>query len=252
MACEGQDNNRTVENLINGFKLVQSDRHCRLGMDAVLLSAFLSPSKTESVCDLGCGIGAVSILLAARYPKARIDGVEIQPEAASLFRENIILNRLGDRVRCFNADLRRLDGILPAGSYTAVVSNPPYFQQGRGEQSPSREKRIERSDAEADFDAVCGASARLLKNGGELTVVCRSERLCDIMASMRHAGIEPKRLKFVHNTAQAQSKLMLISGRKNSGPGLKIDRPMIIRREDGAFSDEYLKAYRGECLQSLV
>jgi len=246
MADEGREDNRRIENLINGYRLIQSDLHCRLGMDTVMLSAFLSPSKTESICDLGSGIGAVSILLAARYPKARIDGVEILPAAASLFQENILLNRLEDRVRSFNADLRKLDDILPADSYTAVVSNPPYFELSRGKPSASQEKRIERSEAEADFDDICSASARLLKDGGELAVVCRTERLSDIIASMRQTGIEPKRLKFIHHTMRTSSKLMLISGRKHANAGMQIEPPLIIRLEDGAFSNEYLRTYSGE------
>jgi tRNA1(Val) A37 N6-methylase TrmN6 len=217
-------------------------------MDAVLLSAFLSPSKIAFVCDLGSGGGAVTMLIAARYPEAVIDGVEIQPEAAALLGDNIRLNGLENRVRAINADLKALDGAVPAGKYSAVVCNPPYFQPGRGKQAESRERAVERSETAADMRDVCRESARLLKNGGELAMVCRSERLCDIIMCMREAGIEPKRLKYVQHTPHSAPKLMLISGRRSASPGIKTESPLFICGEDGSFTDEYKRAYGGQAL----
>jgi tRNA1Val (adenine37-N6)-methyltransferase len=240
------EENRRTEELVNGYRLIRPDRHARLGMDAVMLSAFLSPSKAVKICELGCGAGAVSILLAARYSEATIDGVEIQETAATLFEENIALNGLDGRVRSLNADLRSLDGILPPGAYTAVVCNPPYFRRGQGKISDSPERRVERSEAESDLDSVCRAAARLLDNGGELAMVFRAERLCDVILSMRQSGVEPKRLKFVHHGLRNSPKLFLISGRKNARPGLAVEAPLVIRTEDGSFSDEYLGIYRGK------
>lgn len=233
-----------VENLINGYRLLQREPHCRLGMDAVLLAAFLSPAKALSICDLGSGGGAVTILLAARYPDAIIDGVEIQPTAAALLQDNILLNGLACRVRAINGDLRTLEETLPAGTYSAVVCNPPYFAENRGKAGANEENRIERSEVKTDLRDICRSSARLLKNGGELAMVCRTDRLCDLMIGMRTFGIEPKKLKFIQHTAHTAPKLMLISGRRNAAPGLKTEPPLLIHREDGEFSEEYLKIYQ--------
>lgn len=226
---------------------MQRDPFCRLGMDAVLLAAFLSPSKAQAICDLGCGGGAVAMLLAARYTSARIDGVELQPAAAALMEENIARNSLGGRVRAIPADLRALEGVLPAGAYTGVVCNPPYFAAGSGKTAVGA-RQTERCDTQADLAAVCAAAAWLLRSGGELAVVYRAERLCDLLAAMRAAGIEPKRLRYVQHSVRKAPKLLLVSGRKHAGPGLKTEPPLLIHEEDGAFSEAYRKAYRGESI----
>ena len=247
----------TTEELLNGYRLLQRGPHCRLGMDAVFLAAFLSMSKMRTVCDLGCGAGAVAMLLAARYPDAAIDGVEVQPTAAALFEENIRLNATENRVRSVRADLRNLSGILPAGAYTAVVCNPPYFA-AKEKKPPGGaatldsyafgERVVERSGVMADVTDVCNAAARLLKNGGEFAAVYRAERLCDILCAMRAAGIEPKRVKFIQNTGRSAPKLFLISGRRNALPGIRPEPPMILRNDDGTFTDEYHRVYRGEII----
>jgi tRNA1(Val) A37 N6-methylase TrmN6 len=68
------------------------------------------------------------------------------------------------------------------------------------------------------------------------------------MLNMREAGIEPKRLKFIHNTLDAAPKILLISGRRNAGRGLKTEPPLIIRNDKGEFTDDYLKVYKGQNL----
>ena len=52
---------------INGFVMEQDKRYLKLGTDAMLLSEFAGVKARDTVCDLGCGTGAVSILLAARH-----------------------------------------------------------------------------------------------------------------------------------------------------------------------------------------
>jgi len=233
----------SVELLINGFRLIQRGPHGKLGMDSFLLSSFLHPSKVRRICDLGCGSGALTILLAARYDSAHIDGIDMQREAVGLLEENISLNRIGDRVRAIHADLRKSEGILPAGSYTAVVCNPPYFRKGAGKPSALAERRIARSEEEARIDDICRTASRLLRNGGEFAVVYRAERLCDLIMAMRGAGIEPKRIRYIHNTVYSEPKLLMIAGRKNAQPGIRTLPPFVIRDESGDFTDEYRSIY---------
>lgn len=234
----------SIELLINGFKLLQREPYEKLGMDSFLLSAFLHPSKARKICDLGCGSGALTILLAARYHLAHIDGIDIQKAAVDLLEENIALNGVEDRVCAIHADLRANDSKLPAGAYTAVVCNPPYFKEGAGKPSLLAEKRIARSEAGARIDEISLTAAQLLQNGGEFAVVYRAERLCDLVLAMRGAGIEPKRLRYIHNTVYAEPKLLLLAGRKNARPGVRTLPPFIIRDDDGDFTEEYLAAYR--------
>jgi tRNA1(Val) A37 N6-methylase TrmN6 len=86
------------------IRLRQPRRGHRAGTDAVLLAALAAPREGETVYDLGAGVGAVGLIVAART-KARVVFVEREPVLAALCRENIALNRLEARARVIEADL---------------------------------------------------------------------------------------------------------------------------------------------------
>ncbi len=46
----------------------------------------LLPDSATRILDVGCGTGVTSLMLAERYPGARLYGVEVQPEAAAIAR----------------------------------------------------------------------------------------------------------------------------------------------------------------------
>ena len=72
---------QTIEHLPNGLTLRQDDRFFKLGQDSVLLAAFARPRRNARVLDLGCGTGALSLLL--YRPDLKITGLELQPEPLS-------------------------------------------------------------------------------------------------------------------------------------------------------------------------
>ena len=84
---------------INGFVMEQDKRYLKLGTDAMLLSEFARLKRNDKVCDLGCGTGAVSILLAARHENITISGVEIVEGAAELCERNIMHNKDSTNLR---------------------------------------------------------------------------------------------------------------------------------------------------------
>ncbi|MEG2857982.1 MAG: methyltransferase, partial [Clostridia bacterium] len=113
---------------IGGFVLKQDDDFLKLGTDAMLLSDFARISKAGTrVCDLGCGNGAISILIAARHAQAHIDAIEIMPGAARLAHENVELNGLSSRMRVLCGDIKDVRKHYATESFDCVVANPPYL-----------------------------------------------------------------------------------------------------------------------------
>ena len=104
--------------LEHGF-VMEDDPHFPLGADAVQLAHAAARFAPEGarVCDLGCGAGGVSLLLAAARPDLTVAGVELREEAAALFRENIARNSAEDRLSVCPGDLRRVRALLPPRSF---------------------------------------------------------------------------------------------------------------------------------------
>ena len=231
-----------IEDLgINGFRFAQDSATFKLGTDAVLLSDFAR--VRGRVCDLGCGSGAVTVLLAARHPRIALCGVEIQESAAALARENAALNALQDRMEVRVGDLCRIEEIFSPGSFDAVVSNPPYFPVGSGVPMELEEQRIAKMEIACTVRDVCRAAGYLLQEGGLFSLVYRPERLAELFAALAEAGFAPKRMRMVQNKPSAEPSLVLIEARKGAKPGLRSLPVLCIREEDGRETLELQKIY---------
>ena len=70
----------TEDALLGGrIRLLQPPRGYRVAVDAVLLAAAVDAAPGDRVLDLGAGVGAVGLCLAARVPGCTIVGIELQP-----------------------------------------------------------------------------------------------------------------------------------------------------------------------------
>ena len=74
-------------------------------------------------------------------------------------------------------------------------------------------------------------------------MVHRPDRLVDIIELMRKYKIEPKKIRFVHSTIDKEPTLVLIKAIKNARPFLKIERPLIIYKKNGNYTDEMHRIY---------
>ena len=60
---------------------------------------------------------------------------------------------------------------------------------------------------------------------------------------MRKNNIEPKRIRFIYPKYGKESNLVLIDGRKNGKPGLKILDSLIVHEQNGNYSKEVLRMF---------
>ncbi len=79
----------------------------------------------ETVAEIGIGSGAVSIVLARKFPHLRIVATDISPEALGYAERNIL--RYGLQRRIFLRRCSLLDGVDEP--VDLVVSNPPYIAE---------------------------------------------------------------------------------------------------------------------------
>ncbi len=79
--------------------------------------------SVASVLDLCTGSGCLAILAALRFPKAKVDAVELSKDAIEVARTNVAEHRLKKRVRLLRGDLF---APTKAARYDLIISNPPY------------------------------------------------------------------------------------------------------------------------------
>ena len=202
------------------------------GTDSFLLSSFPRLKEGMQVLDLGAGCGLLGMLLLRRCPSLSVTGLELDPSAAAIGRRNAAENGLTEQLQLRQGDLREA-GSIPAGSFSLVICNPPYFPTGSGASAPEAVRRTAREEVTCTLQDICLAAARALKWSGSFCMVHKPERLTDVLLSMRQARLEPKRLRFVQLTADAAPSLLLIEGRLGGKPGLRMEPPLILQQPDG-------------------
>lgn len=232
-----------IEPLGNGIRVIVSEEN-HFSTDTILLANFASPKKHEKVIELGAGCGTISLIWCRKNPPKHITSVEIQPQGADMLSRSVEMNGLNERIAVINGDLRNLSGIVEFGSFDMAAMNPPYKIGGGGIVNPELQKQIARHETECTLDDITQSAAKLLRFGGRFCICQRPERLCDVMVSMRNAGIEPKKLRMVQQRNGKAPKLFLLEGRRGGKKGGLVTLPaLMIEGENFEFSQEMIDIY---------
>lgn len=227
----------------NGLLIIQNpDRFC-FGMDAVLLSGFVSIREGEDTIDLGTGNGILPLLLSAKTTGRTFTGLEIQDENVELAERSVRLNDLSNRIHIRKGDIKEAAELFGAASFDVVVTNPPYMKGDHGLPNPDDAKAIARHEICCTLEDVLQVSRKLLKEGGRFFMVHRPFRLPEIFCRMSHHGIEPKRMRLVYPDVKKEPNMVLIEGRSGGKPYLTVEKPLIVWKEKDVYTEEMKELY---------
>ncbi|MDD6505739.1 MAG: tRNA1(Val) (adenine(37)-N6)-methyltransferase [Lachnospiraceae bacterium] len=227
----------------NGYGIIQDPGRFCFGMDAVLLSGFAKVKEGERVVDLGTGTGIIPILLEAKTAGAHFTGLEIQPESADMARRSVEYNGIGDRVSIVTGDIKEASRIFGAASVDVVTTNPPYMIGQHGMVNDADAKTIARHEVLCTLDDILRESARLLKPQGRFYMVHRPFRLAEIFCKMVEYHIEPKRMQLVYPYVDKEPNMVLIEGMRGGKSRITVEKPLIVYREPGKYTDEIYDIY---------
>jgi tRNA1Val (adenine37-N6)-methyltransferase len=231
--------NESLDTLIDGkLRLYQSRNGYRFSLDALLLAHFVTIKAHEQIVDLGAGNGTIALLLSQLYPTVSITALEVQAAMADRARRSVALNGVAERVTVVSGDLRQARSLLAPSSVDAVVSNPPFRKPNSGRISPQREKQIARHEIEGGLTDFLGAAVHVLRAKGRLALVYSAERAVELLAALRDAGLEPKRLRWVHSFAGDAALLVLAEAVKGGRSGVEVAPPLVVYRAAKEYSDE--------------
>ncbi len=206
--------------------------------DAVFLAAFPHLIKQAKVLELGCGTGAVSLLLAARGA-AKVVGIDCNQHIIELLRRSIAANSLETVVSAEAADLRELKNLYQSESFDLIVANPPYRNSGKRRRVGTAACH-ELSATLEDFFKI---AAYLVKYRGRFTIVQLPERFAECMELALKYGLQPKKLQWVHSSVDKPAWIFLMEMVKGGSYGLEVLPPLIMYNADGSHSKQTLKYY---------
>lgn len=223
----------TEDALLGGrVQLLQPARGYRVAIDAVLLAAAVDAAPGQRILDLGAGVGAVGLCVAARLAGCKVVGIELQAALAELAERNANLNGMADRVRTIVHDLARP---LPAalGRFDHVVTNPPYLAAAVADPSPDPSKALATVESSADLARWLAVAAAAAEPAGTLLAVHRSDRLAEILGHLGRLGWGDVVVKRLPPAAR-----ILVRARRADQPTRRDAPPLTLHRAGGGYTDE--------------
>ena len=180
----------TSEDAVLGgrLRLRQPLRGHRVGHDAILLAAATDAAAGEHAVDLGAGVGAAGLALAARVTGLRVTLIEIDSALAELAAGNAALNGMSGRIvtlACDAGDPKELAAAgLCAGDVHRVLMNPPFHNMRRQNVSPDPRRRLAHAGAPGLLSRWIASADWLLAPHGVLTLIWRADGLDEVLAGL--------------------------------------------------------------------
>lgn len=235
-----------VINYLLGYenlKIYQNTDMFNFSLDSILLPNFVTiTAKTKRILDIGTGNAVIPIIMSTKT-KANIDAVEIQKEVYEIGKKSIELNKLNNQINIYNEDIKEFYKNKESDIYDTITCNPPFFKiNDTSRVNSSDYKTIARHEVKLNLEDIMIVAKKLLKNNGNIAIVHRTDRLIDIIETMKKHNIEPKKIRLVYPKIGMESNILLIEGVKNGKPGLKVLSPLLSHDSNDEYTEQ-IKEY---------
>lgn len=238
-----KDGERIDELQRNEYLIFQHPGRFCFGMDAVLLSGFISVRPGARVLDLGTGTGILPILTEAKTKAGHITGLEIQEESADMAARSVAVNGLSEKIDICVGDIKEAGRLFGAASFDVVTSNPPYMTAEHGLKNPELPKAIARHEVLCTLEDVVREAAYVLKPQGNFFMVHRPFRIAEIIRTLSAYGLELKRMRLVYPYVDKEPNMVLLEACKGGRPRVKVEPPLIVFREPGVYHEDITGIY---------
>ena len=232
-----------LDDLQNGYYVIQNPEKFCFGMDAVLLSGFADIKSRERVLDMGTGTGIIPILLKAKGKGIHITGLEIQDECADMAKRSILYNNQESNIDIVCGDIKEAVELFGTASFDCVTSNPPYMIGQHGLQNPHMPKAIARHEILCTLEDLVCQTSKVLKDRGRFFMVHRPFRLAEIFQILTKYKLEPKRMQLVYPYIDREPNMVLIEARKGCNSRITVEKPLIVYEKPGVYTRNVLEIY---------
>jgi tRNA1Val (adenine37-N6)-methyltransferase len=149
------------------FNIKQDKCAMKVGTDAVLLGAWVSPNGSKTILDVGTGTGVISLMLAQKT-SAAITAIDIDLESTEQAKVNVAESIFKNQIDVKHISFQEL-AQTSHDKFNLIVTNPPYFIDSW--KSTGNSRNIARhADLLSFEDLLCGVK-KLLDEKGKFCLI---------------------------------------------------------------------------------
>lgn len=218
------------------FRVCHSRSAMKVGVDSVLLGAWVNLHGIRRSLDVGTGCGLLALMIAQRSSELVCDAIEIDHDAAAEASENIDASPWADRLKVKNISFDDFCGDpINHSRYDLLISNPPYFNSGIREPKSSRLKARHQSTLSASI--LLEKGKQLLTESGRIAMVIPSDQIETILISAEVNGFRLLRHTAIRGHVSAPVKRALLEfGFTDKSPELN---ELILEQSPGVPTSEH-------------
>ncbi|MFT6801955.1 MAG: tRNA1Val (adenine37-N6)-methyltransferase [Salibacteraceae bacterium] len=203
----------------------------KFGTDAALLATWAIIENAQSVLEIGCGSGVISLMLAQRNPKCNFTGIDLSKEAVELSNANASKFPFET---IFEFQQSTLQEFKSNQKFDLIVSNPPFFENAT--KSPSELKNTTRHTDTLPLFELLKHSKRLLSDTGSFQFIYPSRYLSEIKSIATDLHFHINEIVFTQSTSAKPIKRVLV--RLSNTESVVQESNLIINGDISGYSQE--------------
>ena len=215
------------------FEVRQESSAMKVGTDAMVLGALVNSVNSRTILDIGTGTGVLALMMAQKFPEARIDAIDIDPSAAEEARINAENSFWNARIQVFESDLKDFQS---EKKYSLIVSNPPYFTNGL--LNPDRFKAQARHESALPFELLFNKVNELLNDDGVFWMIAPANAMNELCNEAERVNLWPKNRIDILGKEGGLPVRIVLSFSSNRTENSEHDC-LAIRNSNGEYTHEY-------------
>jgi len=221
------------------FNVDQTGCAMKINTDGVLLGALANADQPKTILDIGTGTGVIALMLAQRFPQAKIDAVEIDETAADTAKQNFANSKFADRLNLYLLDFENYFKQFDK-KYELIVSNPPFYINSL--ESPGEKKTLAKH-ADADFfERLVKLTADHLTDNGKFWLILplQTAQLVKVIAVAIGLNLRQAINVLSYPDSEPHREILVFS----LGNRKELDNWFVIYNEPKVYSQQYQDTLR--------
>ncbi len=224
----------------------------RINTDSCVFGDCLHPllenaTQPSHCLDIGCGTGILAIMMAAKFPRAKVLAIEPATEIAALAQENAAASPWHDRISVEVTRLQEFTAKNGNTQFDFIACNPPFFRDSQISTDPLR--AMARHDTDLPVTVVATGIMKLLSHKGTVWILCPFEKELMWVEQFKQCGLVAAKINRLQDHPDATPHATAIGFiRKSDDFAIRLEssihQTISYREESGGAHSKWMKDYR--------
>lgn len=195
----------------------------KVGTDGVLLGA--TAEGGTNILDIGTGTGLIALMMAQRFPKAIVTGIDIDERAVTQAWTNVKASPFADRITIKHCDIATID---TTNKYDSITCNPPFFENAT--LCPNEQRTIARHNTTLPYSTLMQKATELLTEDGCMSLIIPTDIIGRIEEESAYASLFITKRINIRTVERKSPKRIILQLRKKQVNEIEITTETLMQQ----------------------